>query len=287
MTTQNADSRGALRLGESEYGLLADLRREGKRTLALPEDRPIVDRHSTRPTRLLSQMARKGLLKRVRRGHYVVLGPGGGARHEVPAFVALDAALGKRRYAISFLSALAYHGLTDHEPHAITVIAEFPDNQTAPKKIAGFPVDVRVSRRSEDWFGIRWQEDALGAFRIADPERAVIDSIASPALAGGPEVVVRALARGLGDSTLRVTRLVRYAENHSTRVARALGYLLELLEVPQERLAPLQSQAKKTRRYDLLFNLETAKAGMETSAEWRIRSAIPASTIRAWGTYQE
>jgi len=110
--------RNSNRLGPSELGLLTELRRAGKTTVAWPADRETVERHTKRPPRLLSQMAQKGLLSRVQRGHYVVLGPGAGSlREEVPPFSTLDAAFAETRYAITFLSALAYYDLTDHAPY--------------------------------------------------------------------------------------------------------------------------------------------------------------------------
>jgi predicted transcriptional regulator of viral defense system len=277
------------RLGRSEYGLLTELRRTGKTTLALPHDRQTVERYSTRPLRLLSQMAQKGLLRRVQRGHYVVLGPGGGSlREEVPTFSTLDAAFGDTRYAITFLSALAYYDLTDHTPYAVTLIADLPEGATPPRQIAGIPVRARAERRDDRWFGVRRQEDGFGSFCIADPERAILDSLASPAFAGGPEVAVRALARGLRDDTLRIARLVRYGSDHSIRLARTTGFLLELLGVADdERLAPLKTRAKQTRRYDKLFGLDDDEAELEVSAAWWLQSAIPASVIRAWAAYNE
>lgn len=275
------------RLGPSEYALLSELRRAGKTTLTLPGDRPTVARYSSRPLRLLSQMTEKGILRRAQRGHYVVLGPGGGSlRDEVPTFSAIDAAFGETRYAITSLSALAYYELTDHDARAVTLIADLPEGATAPRQMAGIAVSVRTERRESRWFGIRRQENSFGTFRIADPERAVVDSLAFPASAGGPEIVVRALARGLENGTLRIPRLVRYASQHSIRLARTMGYLLELLGAGEEVLAPLRARAKQTRRYDILFGL-TDDAEPEAVRSWMLKSDVPSSVIQAWGSYGE
>ena len=274
-------------MGPSEYALLSELRRAGKTTLTLPGDRPTVARYSSRPLRLLSQMTEKGILRRAQRGHYVVLGPGGGSlRDEVPTFSAIDAAFGETRYAITSLSALAYYELTDHDARAVTLIADLPEGATAPRQMAGIAVSVRTERRESRWFGIRRQENSFGTFRIADPERAVVDSLAFPASAGGPEIVVRALARGLENGTLRIPRLVRYASQHSIRLARTMGYLLELLGAGEEVLAPLRARAKQTRRYDILFGL-TDDAEPEAVRSWMLKSDVPSSVIQAWGSYGE
>lgn len=289
MSTTKKLKSGMPTLGRYEFALLADLRRAGKTTLALPEDRAVVSRHSTRPLRLLSQMAHKGLLRRVQKGRYVVLGPGAGAlRDEVSFFAIVDAAFPSTRYAVSLLSALAYYGLTDHEPYEVTILADLPQGATPPREVGDVPIRVRTERRDGRWFGVRTQEDGFGSFRIADPERAIIDSLDRPELAGGPETVVRALARGLLKGTLRVPRLVRYAERHSVRVARRAGFLLELLEAAEPaQLQPLRERAKQTRRVDSLFGLDEDTKDFEKNAAWRLRTEVPAAVIRAWAAYEE
>jgi predicted transcriptional regulator of viral defense system len=283
------DKTGSPQIGPKEFGLLAELRRSGRTTLVLPNDRDLVAAFSTRPLRLLSQMAGKGLLYRVRRGHYLVLGPGAGrGEDEVPRFALLDAALTSSRYAISFLSALAYHGLTDHEPYDVTLLVDLPRGTTAPRRIADVPVRVRVERRDARWFGVRTAEDRYGTFRIVDPDRALIDSIDRPAFAGGPETVVRSLSRGLLTGTLRVPRLVRYSNRHSIRVARRLGYLLEALDAGEpEDLQPLRERSRQSRRSDKLFGIDADVEDLDRISPWRLRSEVPIGVIRAWAAYEE
>src|SRR5258708_3381712 len=108
-----------------EFDLLRELRRQGKRTIQLPGDRELVARHSRQPNKLLSKMAAKGLRRRIRRGRYLVVGPGGGSlTQEAAPFARIDAAVSPRRYAISFLSALSHYGLTDHEPFEVTLLLD-------------------------------------------------------------------------------------------------------------------------------------------------------------------
>jgi predicted transcriptional regulator of viral defense system len=277
------------RLGPREFALLAALRHAGKTTLVLPKDREFVQQHSKRPLRLLSQMANKGLLRRVQRGRYVVLGPGAGSlREELPAFSILDAAFAPRRYAISFLSALAFHGLTDHEPFEVTLLVDLPKGGTAPREIAGVPIRVRAERRDRRWFGIRTNDDNYGAYRIADPERAIVDSVDRPELAGGPEIVVRALSRGVLNGTLRVPRLVRYADRHSIRLARRIGYLLDTLDAASpEQLQVLRARAKQSRRSDSLFGVDADADRVEKNSVWRLETEIPTVIVRSWAAYEE
>jgi predicted transcriptional regulator of viral defense system len=269
-----------------EFALLAELRQMGKRTISLPDDKELVSRHSARPARLLSRMAKKGLLRRIRRGRYFVVGPGGGDLHrEADPLTLVDAALAPRRYAVSFLSALERYGLTEHEAFEVTLILDERPNTSAPTELANVPVRVRVERREDRWFGVR--SDIEDRFRIADPERAIVDSVDRPDLAGGPENVVRALARGINNGLLRLSRLVRYASRHSVRVSKRIGFLLEALGLAaDDELAPLLARARSTRNYDSLFGLEDHGGG-KNYGKWRIVSEIPMEMLRSWALYED
>ena len=271
-----------------EFALLADLHLQGRRTLMLPADRPLVERHSEQPLKLLNRMSTKGLLRRVGRGRYLVVGPGGReARQEVPPFALLDTALAPRRYAISLLSALSHYGLTDHESEVLTILLDSPRGKSAPTAIAGISVQSLVVRRDERWFGIRSEDEADGCYRIADPERALIDSLDRPEFAGGPEVVVRALARGLTNGTLRLGRLSRYAEQHSVRLARRLGFLLQATELAdEEQLAELLARARATRSYDTLFGGSGEEITGPADSRWRLHLDVPVQLVRGWALYE-
>jgi predicted transcriptional regulator of viral defense system len=254
--------------------------------VGLPEDRAFVERLSKNPRLLLSRMAKKGLLHRVAHGRYIVAGPGAeDARFEVPAFVLLDSALAPQRYALSFLSALAHYGLTDHDPYELTILLGLRRGASPPTEVAGLPVRARVERRDDHWFGIRTEADGFGRYQIADPERAIIDSLDRPELSGGPETVVRALAGGLRDDRLRVVRLIRYGAAHSIRVARRLGFLLETIGVADERLSVLQERSQRSRRSDSLFGTDAEE--VEWSARWRVQLDVPPELIEAWAAYEE
>jgi predicted transcriptional regulator of viral defense system len=272
-----------------EFALLAELHRAGRRTVTLPDDRPLVERHSAQPLKLLHRMSRKGLLRQVGRGRYLVVGPGGReARQEAEPFALLDAALAPRRYAISFLSALSHYGLTDHESEELTILIDSPRGKSAPTAIAKMAVRAVVVRRDDRWFGIRIDQDIGGRYRIADPERALIDSLDRPELAGGPEVVVRALARGLRNDTLRLARLLGYAEQHSGRLARRVGFLLQITELAtDEQLAGLLIRARATRKYDSLFGIASDGKPGQTDTGWRLHLDVPAALVCGWAMYEK
>lgn len=269
-----------------EFSLLSALSERQQRVIAAADDADLLASITSNPGQLLRTMADKGLLHRVARGRYVAVGPGGGdAGAQVPPFVLIDAAL-ERRYAISFLSALSRYGLTDHEPYKVTVLIDWRENSSPPSTIGGVEVETRVERRDGRWFGIRTESTHGGTYRIVDPERALIDSLDRPDLAGGPEVVTRALAAGLTNDDLRLSRLIRYATTHSGRVAKRLGFLLETLNLADEEAwEPLLRRAQRTRRYDALFDLENSEDA-PNAGKWRLRVEIPSELLRGWALYE-
>jgi predicted transcriptional regulator of viral defense system len=234
-------------------------------------------------------MTRKGLLRHVSRGRYLVVGPGGGElQQEASAFGLLDAALRPRRYAVSFMSALAHYGLTDHEPEELTILLDAPRGLSAPGQIAGMGVRAHVVRRDDRWFGIRTEIDDGGRYQIADPERAIIDSLDRPGLAGGPELVVRSLARGILNNDLRIVRLLRYANQHSVRLTRRLGFLLDTtgLATP-EQLGTTFQRAHSNRVYDPLFGSKRESRDGPRDARWRVIIDLPPEVLRGWALYEE
>ena len=273
-----------------EFELLADLKREGQTTIVLSRDRALVKRHSSRPNKFLHDMAKKGLLRHLAHGRYLVVGPGGdkvSLLRDRPALALLDSGLAPRRYMVTFLSALAYYGLTDHEPHVITLLIDEPNNVSPPDTVAGLAVKAKISRTN--WFGVRSEEDGAGGLvRIADPERAILDSLNFPDFAGGPEIVVRALARGILNKQLRIKRLIRYADQFGGRVARRTGFLLELLgAADDDELESLRASARKSGRYDPLFGLDDlSDDAAERDSTWRLILDVPSEIVRAWASYE-
>jgi predicted transcriptional regulator of viral defense system len=82
--------------------------------------------------------------------------------------------------------------------------------------------------------------------RIAEPEKAVIDSLDQERLVGGATEVVKAVRRGLEGARFSVTRLVEYARRFpNAAVAARLGYLLERFGAPPAETELLQPGVRR------------------------------------------
>ncbi len=172
-----------------------------------------------RANSVLRRMVSRGLLRRLRRGRYVVSGPGDARVISNPLF------LGTRAVApsyVSFLSALHLRGWTEQVPREVTLATtrrstvvwfdafRFRAVQVAPRRFFGYE---------------EMRQDGL-RFPVADPEKAIVDSLWWPQAVGAFDRVEDAFRNALPE--LRLSRLARYARAMGSRVLQLrLGFLCE------------------------------------------------------------
>src|SRR5579883_1360573 len=165
--------------------------------------------------------------------------------------------------AISHLSALVFHGLTDDLPQELiaTVPATYtidvlPPGTTAsdwenlplvhgyrPDKILGWRMRwVRVT--SERYFGLREYQPRGYPVRVMMPERALVDGLQDFALNGGVDNVLKAWARAR--DTLNLDALVEIVERLDIAVLRQrVGYILDQLHLTHPAVERWPMQAKR------------------------------------------
>lgn len=202
----------------------------------------------------VSTLARQGWLDILKRGVYLVKSPL--FAEEIHPF-AIAAAL-VNLCAISHWSALAHHGFTTQLPRMVQ--ASTPVKVVTPEMRRGSAycprgrpvweaggVEVEFIYVSPErfwghqpvWIN-RWQQVA-----ITDPERTALDLIARPNLFGGMRAALELLESALPH--LQVERLVEYALRYGEgAVIKRLGWALERMGEPSERLEPLRAAAVKT-----------------------------------------
>ena len=197
--------------------------------------------------RLLKSLADAGWIIRLRRGLYAGTGrlPGG---VDLPPF-AIATSLVKPS-AISHLSALAHHGLTDQIPLVVTAIT--PRKAVIPSMRGARPVEgqhvwhavgldfryvVVIPERFSFGIEIIWLDERFRV-PITDRERTVLDLFALPRVFGGLGEGLSVLERAHGE--IDVPRLVGYALRYgSIAVAKRLGWSLEATGTSPAELAAL------------------------------------------------
>jgi predicted transcriptional regulator of viral defense system len=92
-----------------------------------------------------------------------------------------------------------------------------------------------VKLRPARFFGYVLQSQGPYEFPIADREKAIVDSLWRPALAGGTEEVYKCLREAIDELRLEVVESYALRMNSSTLTSR-LGYLLEQEGIHSKRL---------------------------------------------------
>ncbi len=209
--------------------------------VVLQEDLPILDEITgARATshEVIATLERRGRLRPVRRGAYVLSDATGGVRVNL---LDLIAALTPHPYLVSGGRALQFHELTDQHFHRANVLV------TAQLRSWSWRGDeVRYARTERPFRGSATRTRKTHA-RIATPERAIADSLSHPAWGVTLSQVVEALDAMLNrDPTFsdRLAGEVAAAKNHA--LARRLGFLVSWLrsEDVARGFLPLRGESK-------------------------------------------
>ncbi len=165
--------------------------------------------------------------------------------------------------AISHVSALVYHGLTDDLPQEliVTVPARYagdllPPGTTAldweglslvqgrrPNKILSWPVRwIRVT--PDRYFGVREYQPHGYPVRVTTPERTLVDGLHDPSLCGGFQHVLQAWARAR--DTLDLAALAEIVDRFDVAVLRQrVGFILDQLDLSHPTVDAWQPLAKR------------------------------------------
>jgi predicted transcriptional regulator of viral defense system len=185
-----------------------------------------------RASRLLARMERDGLVARLERGKYVLLGLNPEQTLSNPLF------LGNQFVTpsyISFWSALHFYGFTEQAPRQVFLAVT-----RAKRPLTWRGIAFRFVRlQPHAFFGYR--RETLGGLSVtvADEAKAIVDSLSLPQYAGGVSEVAKALRNALQDGRVSAADLIDYARRLGNASLEArLGYLLEALGQPTDGLTP-------------------------------------------------
>lgn len=227
--------------------LVRRLAEAGDRIFTLQRAREIAPSVGLSPGYLyqaLHYLAGAGWVVRLRKGLYALASatPGVAPVHEFEIAMALVSPA-----AISYWSALHYHGLTDQPPRhvfVLTTVGVAIPRVRGKKKDArtqGYPVGATVYRfiqvKPERFFGTERVWIGEARVTVTDPERTLLDGLMMPQYCGDFAEVLNAFAvRG---QQLDVDRIVAYALKMDAATAKRLGWILERQGVPPDRLVAL------------------------------------------------
>jgi len=196
--------------------------------------------------------------------------------------------------ALSYLSALAFHGLTDELPKGIFAmvptqeLAEMYPAGTTPEDWIG--LDLVVGRRPpklrdrpvqwvrvspERYFGIYPYQPHGYTVLVTSPERALLDGLQRPELSGGLDTVLQAWS--LARDTVNLDALVQLVERFGMNLLRQrAGFLIEELGLSHPALTPWQASAKRGGSSKLLASAPYADVYSE---RWNLSLNAPIGAL--------
>jgi predicted transcriptional regulator of viral defense system len=172
---------------------------------------------------LLNRMEQTGLVTRVERGKFLLLGLTPEKVLSNPLYIGSN--LVTPAY-VSFWSALHFHGFTEQVPRTVFVATTHRKKQVIFRE-QHFQF---VTLKPQHFFGYRLEMLADLPVVIADEAKSILDSLALPQYSGGIAEVAKALQIAATEERLQTNIMFDYVERlQNASLSSRLGYLLELL----------------------------------------------------------
>lgn len=189
--------------------------------------------------RLLSDMAKRGLLMRVKDGLYYVIPFEQDPETFMPDWHLLTQYLvGDAEYYVGYFSALQIHSLTT-QPNLKEQIVVNKQIKPSTLLVKGIPFQF-IYHNKEHFFGNkRMWIDKFNKVQCSDLEKTFIDCLFKPQYAGGITEIAKALQKS--KDKIDYPKLLDYAIRFSSQaVIKRLGFLLELLKIENPVIDKLQ-----------------------------------------------
>lgn len=224
--------------------------------------------------RLLSDMAKRGLLMRIKDGVYYIIPFEQDAKTFMPDWHLLSQYLvGDANYYIGYFSALQLHSLTT-QPNLKEQIVVSKQIKPSTLKVKGIPFQF-IYHNKEHFFGSKktWI-DSFNKVQCSDLEKTFIDFLFKPSYASGITEIAKALHKS--KDKIDYQKLFEYAKQFNSQAAiKRLGFLLELLEIKNPVIEKLQKM--RTNSF-VLLEPSYPKEG-KTIFRWAIQQNIDSNSI--------
>lgn len=225
---------------------------------------------------LLSDMTRRGLLLRLRKGIYQIIPFEKDAATYLPDWHLAAASFVKDAdYYIGYYSALQLHQLIT-QPSLKEQIVVSKQHRPSTLRIRNIKFQF-IYHNPIHFFGVKktWI-DNFHQVPCSDMEKTIIDCLFKPNYAGGIVEVAKALYAAKGH--LQFDKLLTYVQQfQSQAVGKRLGFLLEILGINTPIIETLQKN--KTASY-VPLDTELPKSGALIS-RWSIQQNLDTTTIQS------
>jgi len=237
---------------------------------ALPKSKPSAIRE------LLSDMTKRGLLMRLKDGVYYIIPYEQNAQTFMPDWHLIAANLvNNTTHYIGYYSALQIHNLIT-QPSLKEQIVVSKQIRPSEIKIKEIPFQF-IYHNEKHFFGYKkiWI-DSFNKVLCSDFEKTIIDCLFKPDYAGGIVEVAKAIYAS--KDKIKYDTLLEYTKKFDSQaVIKRLGFLLEMLEIPNNIIQDLQQM--KTASY-VVLDTELPKIGKRIS-RWCIQQNLETDTIKS------
>lgn len=225
---------------------------------------------------LLSDMAKRGLLMRLKKGLYYIIPYELEADSFMPDWHLLAKHLVREaEHYIGYYSALQIHNLIT-QPSLKEQIVVSKQIKPSIIKIKNVPFQF-IYHNEKHFFGFKkiWI-DSFHKVKCSDMEKTFVDCMFKPDYSGGIVEIAKAIY--ISKDKIKYSRLLEYVERfNSQAVIKRLGFLLEILEMKTDIIENLQKM--KTKSY-VLLDTELPKTG-KMNSRWSIQQNIETETIKS------
>ncbi len=261
-------------LGSIEGRILSTLELEEIAILDVAQHRGLfADLDDTAWRHAIERLTAKGWLEPIRRGYYLVVPRAGVMGWEEHPFL-VAAIIASHDYYVSFWSALAHYGLTEQRPRVVYVAQS--EGHSAEYRFKHWRYRI-VRLPPKRFFGRREEMIRDHPVWLAEPEKALLDSLHLEQYGGGIVEIVKALARAAERiDTIRLTD--QAVQMDSAALCRRLGYLMETVGLPDaERLQPHLGRTPQVYLSRLLPKQPTF-----LNKRWRLYVNITQEDLLSW-----
>ena len=225
---------------------------------------------------LLSDMVKRGLLMRLKRGLYFIIPYEKEAKSFMPDWHIIAGHLTKGdNHYIGYYSALHIHNLITQP--------SLKEQIVVPKQFRPSIIKIKnvyfqfIYHNKNHFFGAKkiWI-DSFNKVFCSDLEKTFIDCLFKPDYAGGIVEIARAIYTS--KDKIKFDKLFEYAERFKSQaVIKRLGFILELLEIETDIILKLNKL--KSASY-VLLDTELPKSGKMIS-RWSIQQNLETETIKS------
>lgn len=225
---------------------------------------------------LLSDMTRRGLLMRIKRGLYFVIPYEQDADTFIPNWHILVEHLTKNiDYYIGYYSALQIHNLITQPSLKEQIVVS---KQVHPTVLKVKDIDFQfIYHNQKHFFGTKkiWI-DNFNKVVCSDLEKTIIDCLFKPDYSGGITEIAHTIY--ISRDKIKYNILLEYIKKFDSQaVIKRLGFLLDILNIGTEIIKELQKLKTKS---VVLLDTELLKSGKIIS-KWSIQQNVDTETIKS------